>query len=68
MAESEERWGAFIDAVAASGGIAIAPEWRPGVARFLDLAAEMVARLEAVPLGDGHIALDATLNLPEVVR
>lgn len=59
-------WDSWIDAVAPALGLGVAPEWRPGVARFLGLAAEMAARLEAVELADDHLELDATLRLPEV--
>lgn len=68
MAGAEDAWDPFIDAAAAAGSLAIAPEWRPGVARFLALAAGMAARLEAVPLPEDHLALDATLHLPELPR
>lgn len=57
-------WNAYLDVVAPAVGLALEPAWRPGVARFLDLAAEMAARLEAVDLGD-TLELDATLILPE---
>ena len=44
-------WDAYIDAVAPAVGLTLDPGWRPGVARFLALAAGMAARLEAVELG-----------------
>ncbi len=64
-AVGEADWDAWIDAVAPRLGLAVAPEWRPGVARFLGLAAGMAATLDAVELGD-HLELDAVLVLPEV--
>lgn len=65
MAEAD--WDAWIDAVAPRLGLVIEPAWRPGVARFLGLAAGMAATLEAVDLGD-HLELDASLVLPEAPR
>lgn len=56
-------WTAYVDVVAPTVGLAIAPEWRPGVARFLGLAAGMAATLEAVEFGD-TLELDAVLALP----
>lgn len=43
---------AHIDAASALVGLTIAEAHRPGVARFLALAAEMAATLETVDLGD----------------
>lgn len=57
-------WGAYVDAVAPAVGLDIAADWRPGIVRFLDLAAGMAATLEAVELGDA-LELDAVLVLPE---
>lgn len=57
-------WDAYLDATAPLAGLALDPCWRAGIARFLGLAAEMAARLEAVDLGD-EIHLDAVLRLPE---
>jgi hypothetical protein len=54
---------AYIDAVAAAVGLAVAEADRPGVARFLALAAEMAAVLETVPLDDAELAL-APVFLP----
>lgn len=59
---------AVIDAVAPLVGLPMQPEWRPGVARFLGLAGEMAAVLDAVPLADDHLVLDAVLVLPELPR
>lgn len=66
MAEANDGalWDTWIDAVAPCLGLAIEPAWRPGVARFLGLAAGMAATLEAVDLGD-TLELDAVLTLPE---
>ena len=57
-------WETWIDAVAPALGLPVEAEWRPGVARFLGLAAGMAAVLEAVDLGD-TLDLDAVLTLPE---
>lgn len=45
----------YVDAAAALIGLPLAPEWRPGVVRFLDLAAEMAAVLEQVELDDAEL-------------
>lgn len=42
----------YIDAASAVVGLTITEDQRPGVARFLGLAAEMAEALEAVDLGD----------------
>lgn len=55
---------AFIDAASAAVGLPIAEAWRPGVARFLALAAEMAATLDAVDLGD-ELALAPVYLPPE---
>lgn len=60
-------WDAWIDATAPVLGLAIEPEWRAGIARFLGLAAGMAATLDAADLGD-HLELDAVLVLPEAGR
>jgi hypothetical protein len=57
---------AYIDAASAATGLAIAEAHRPGVARFLALAAEMAAVLEAVPLDDGELALAPVFAPPDV--
>lgn len=57
-------WNAYVDAMAPAVGLAIAPEWRPGVVRFLGLAAGMAATLATVEFGD-TLELDAVLALPE---
>ena len=48
---------AYIDAAAGLMGLAIAPDHRPGVRRFLGIAAEMAAVLDQVPLDDGALEL-----------
>lgn len=48
---------ALIDGVAALVGLTITPEQRPGVARFLALAADMAALVEAAPVDPDHLAL-----------
>ena len=58
-------WEAYLDAVAPAVGLPVDPGWRRGVVRFLGLAAEMAATLEAVELADDHLELDAVLVLPE---
>ncbi len=55
---------AFIDAASAVVGLPIAEAWRPGVARFLALAAEMAATLDTVDLGD-ELALAPVYLPPE---
>ena len=61
-------WEAYLDAVAPAVGLPVDPGWRGGVVRFLGLAAEMAATLEAVELADDHLDLDAVLVLPEAAR
>ncbi len=46
---------AYMDAAADLVGLAIEPEWRPGVAQYLALAAEMAEILEQVVLDDAEI-------------
>ena len=57
-------WETWIDVVAPTLGLPVEAGWRPGVVRFLGLAAGMAAILEAVELGDS-LDLDAVLTLPE---
>ena len=61
-------WEAYLDAVAPAVGLPVDPDWRGGIVRFLGLAAEMAATLEAVELADDHLDLDAVLILPEAAR
>ncbi|MTH79243.1 DUF4089 domain-containing protein [Paracoccus aestuariivivens] len=53
-----------MDAASAMVGLTIAGEYRPGVARFLAVAAEMAAILEAVPLDDAELALAPVYRPP----
>lgn len=62
---AEKEWEAYVDAVAPAVGLVIRPEWRPGVVRFLGLAAEMAATLERAGLSADHLDVDAVLRLPE---
>lgn len=57
----------YIDAASVVVGLAITEAWRPGVRRFLGIAAEMAAVLEAVPLEDGELALAPVYRLPPMV-
>ena len=54
---------AYIDAAADLIGLPLQPEWKPGVARFLDLAASMAALVEAVELDDGEL-IQAPVYVP----
>ena len=54
---------AHLDAAAGLVGLAIAEAWRPGVLRFLALAAEMAEAVEAVPLDEGELALAPVYRL-----
>jgi hypothetical protein len=47
---TDEAWGAYLDASAAALELPIAADHRPGVLRFLALAAGFAAQLDAVPL------------------
>ena len=58
-------WEVYLDAVAPAVGLPVDPCWRGGIVRFLRLAAEMAATLEAIDLTDDHLDLDAVLVLPE---
>jgi hypothetical protein len=59
-------WDAYIDATSAIVNLPIAEEYRPGVAAFLQLAADMAAVLERVDLDDGELALAAIYLPPEI--
>lgn len=59
---------AYLDAAAGLLGLTIEPDWRPGVAKFLELAAEMAATLETVELDDGELVLAAVYTPPEAGR
>ena len=58
-------WDAYIDVASAAVGVPVAEAHRPGVARFLALAAEMAATLEAVALDEDELALAPVFRLPE---
>ena len=68
MEATATDWDAYLDAVAPAVGLTVDPVWRPGVTRFLALAATMAARLATVELGDDTLELDATLVLPEAAQ
>jgi hypothetical protein len=55
---------AYIDAASAMLDLDIAEAHRPGVRRFLALAADMAALVDAVPLDDGDLALAPTYLPP----
>lgn len=55
----------YVDAAAELLDLPIEAEWRPGVARFLGLAAEMAAILDAVALDEDEIAPAPVFRLPE---
>ena len=59
-------WDAYIDATSAIVNLPIAEDFRPGVAGFLQLAADMAAVLEGVDLDDGELALAAVYAPPDV--
>jgi len=56
---------AYIDAASAVVGLTIAEAYRPGVTRFLALAAEMAQVLDAVELDDDDLALAAVYLPPD---
>ena len=47
---------ALIDGLAPLLGLEITPEQRPGVIRFLAVAADMAALLDAAPVAPDHLA------------
>ncbi|TPE53706.1 DUF4089 domain-containing protein [Amaricoccus solimangrovi] len=61
-------WETYLDAMTPAVGLTLDPASRAGVIRFLGLAAEMAARLEAVEFAPDALDLDATLALPEPRR
>ncbi|NUB45756.1 DUF4089 domain-containing protein [Fertoebacter nigrum] len=56
---------AYMDAAAAVVGLTISAPQRDGVARFLGIAADMAAILDAFPLDDGVLAMAPVFRLPE---
>lgn len=65
MMAHRPRSEAIIEATAPAVGLQIAPEDRAEVARFLDLAAEMAAVLDAVKLPDDALDLAPVFTLPD---
>lgn len=59
---------AYVDAVSAMLDIGIAEDHRPGVVRFLGLAAEMAAILDSAPLDDDELALAPVFLPPAAAR
>jgi hypothetical protein len=57
---------AYIDSAAAMVDLPVAAEHRPGVRRFLALAAAMAATLDRVPLDEDELALAPVFTLPEL--
>lgn len=55
----------YVDAAAELLDLPIEAEWRPGVARFLGLAAEMAAILDGVALDEDELAPAPVFRLPE---
>jgi len=59
---------AYVDAVSAMLDIGISEDHRPGVVRFLGLAAEMAAILDSAPLDDDELALAPVFLPPAAAR
>lgn len=55
----------YINAASAMIDLEIAEEYRPGVRTFLQIAGQMAATLEAVPLDNGELALAPVYLPPE---
>ena len=55
---------ATVDAMSGAVGLAIAEAHRPGVVRFLGLAAEMAAVVDAAPLDERELAPAPVFRLP----
>lgn len=58
-------WDAYIDTASAMLDLDIADAHRPGVARFLALAAGMAEILDTVEFHDDDLALAPVYRLPE---
>jgi len=56
---------AYMEAAADLVGVEIHPDWRPGVATFLGLAADMAALLDQVELDDGELVQAPVYTPPE---
>ena len=50
-------YDSYIEATSGLVGLSIEASWMPGVARYLDLAAEMAALLETIELDDAELVL-----------
>ena len=55
----------YVEAASELLDLPIAAEWRPGVARFLGMAAEMAAMLDAVALDEDDLAPAPVFRLPD---
>lgn len=66
MSLTEPRAAAHAAAAAATVGLPIDPAHMPGVVRFLMLAADMAAILDAAPLHPDDDALAPVLRLPDL--
>jgi len=58
-------WDRYIDATSEAMGLSVQAAWRPGVAQFLGLAAEMAATLERVELDDAELHLAPVYTPPD---
>ena len=47
----------YVDVAAAVIDLPVTPDWKPGVVRFLGLAAEMARLLETVALDDAELVM-----------
>jgi hypothetical protein len=56
---------AYIDAASAAVGLTIAEAHRPGVKRFVAIAAEMAATLDGADLDDAELALAPVYTPPD---
>ncbi len=58
-------WNAYLDAASAAADLPVAEDHRPGALRFLALAAEMAAIVQAVELDEAEFALAPVYRLPD---
>lgn len=56
----------YIDAASELLDLPVAAEWRPGVARFLELAGAMAAVLDLVELAEDTLEPAPVFRLPEL--
>jgi hypothetical protein len=56
---------AYIDAASAAVGLTVAEAHRPGVRRFLAIAAEMAATLDGADLDEAELALAPVYTPPD---